>query len=240
MPNALILTAAGSSTRMGDGVKKEYRTVSESADGLISVLSSALYPFLSTGLFSCILITIPPGGEAGARRVLSEDRRIGPLIDRAGIDLRFAEGGSTRQASVRNGLEALEQRSKEAGDRAHSVDTVLIHDGARPWVSPSCIRAVLECVALHGAAVPAVPSVDTQKETDDQGRIVRHLDRSRVVCVQTPQGFGFRKLLEAHRKAAGDGREYTDDTEIWGRYAGDVYVCAGDRENRKITFRGDI
>jgi 2-C-methyl-D-erythritol 4-phosphate cytidylyltransferase len=95
-------------------------------------------------------------------------------------------------------------------------------------------------VADHGAAVPAIAAVDTQKETDASGRIVRHLDRSRVVAVQTPQGFRFSDLLDAHRRASGDGVAYTDDTEIWGRYVGDVYVCTGDRDNKKITFQEDL
>jgi len=58
--------------------------------------------------------------------------------------------------------------------------------------------------------------------------------------VQTPQGFRLNELLEAHGKAANDGRAYTDDTEIWGRYAGEVHVCPGDRNNRKITWKGDL
>ncbi len=58
--------------------------------------------------------------------------------------------------------------------------------------------------------------------------------------MQTPQGFRLNELLEAHGKAANDGRAYTDDTEIWGRYAGEVHVCPGDRNNRKITWKGDL
>lgn len=237
MRRALILTAAGSSTRMGGPVKKEYLTIAENEAGRISVLSSALHAFLSTKLFSDIIITVPSSGEAEARRVLAEDRRIAPLLEASGITLYFAEGGRTRQESVRAGIELLAARwINEAG----AGDIVLIHDGARPWISKAAIRRVIETTELRGAAVPGIPSVDTQKEIDSDGRIVRHLDRSRIMSVQTPQGFRFDAIRSAHAKAADDGCSYTDDTEIWGRYAGDVYVCEGDRENRKITYQGDL
>jgi 4-diphosphocytidyl-2-methyl-D-erithritol synthase len=238
MNRALILTAAGSSTRMGGPVKKEYLIIAENEAGRISVLSSALHAFLSTKLFSDIIITVPSNGETEARRVIAEDRRIAPLLEADGITLFFAEGGRTRQESVRAGIELLAVRWKN-GDRAGD-DIVLIHDGARPWISETTIKRVIETTILHGAAVPGIPSVDTQKEIDEAGRIIRHLDRSRVMSVQTPQGFRFDEIRDAHAKAADDGHEYTDDTEIWGRYAGDVYVCPGDRENRKITYQGDL
>jgi len=233
MANALVLTAAGNSTRMGGEVKKEYLEL----DGNVTVLSSALHAFLATGKFKYILITVPAGGEAEARCVLSRDSRIAALLDAAGITLRFAEGGKSRQESVRNGIEAL---ARLTADEAAPPDIVLIHDGARPWVTADTIGAVLDGTASYGASVPAIPSVDTQKEIDGTGKIIRHLERDRIVSVQTPQGFRLNELLEAHGKAANDGRAYTDDTEIWGRYAGEVHVCPGDRNNRKITWKGDL
>ena len=81
---------------------------------------------------------------------------------------------------------------------------------------------------------------DTQKEIDDEGFIVRHLVRSNLVAVQTPQCFKFKELLEAHGRAATDGREYTDDTEIWGEYSGRVRVTKGDVNNIKITYPSDL
>lgn len=237
MTHALVLTAAGGSSRMGDAGKKEYLTISETPEGRISVLSSALFAFLETRLFSIVLITIPAGDEAKARSILSEDRRIKPLLDETGCRLSFTEGGASRQDSVRRGLESI---AIGASADKRTPATVMIHDAARPWISSDLVRSVLSTVLSHGAAVPAIPAVDTQKETDDTGRIIRHLDRSRVMAVQTPQGFRFTELLDAHRKAANDGHLYTDDTEIWGRYSGDVYICPGDRANRKVTFKEDL
>lgn len=236
---ALIVTAAGSSARMGGSVKKEYLTIDENGVDTISVLSSALHAFLSTGLFSDILITVPAGGEDAAHNLLERDGRIDALVcAHHARPIVFAEGGPTRQESVRNGLERL---ASVISDEGRSLpDIVLVHDGARPWVTETLIRDVVRCAELHGASVPGFNPVDTQKEVDDTGKIIRHLDRSKIVSVQTPQGFRFATLLEAHRSAASDGRAYTDDTEIWGRYAGDVFVCEGDRENKKITFMDDL
>jgi 2-C-methyl-D-erythritol 4-phosphate cytidylyltransferase len=237
MSNALVLTAAGNSTRMGGDVKKEYRTMESPCQGRVTVLSSSLYTFLVTKFFGYIILTVPRGGEDEARRVLAEDPRIARLLEESGARLICAEGGKTRQESVRNGLVMLARISIAENK---TPDLVLIHDGARPWVSAETIKTVIEATILHQATVPAVDSVDTQKEIDSTGRVVRHLDRKMIVSVQTPQGFMFRQLLDAHAKAGNDGHTYTDDAEIWGRYAGDVYVCPGDRNNKKITFPGDL
>src|SRR5574344_409190 len=85
--------------------------------------------------------------------------------------------------------------------------------------------------------------VDTQKEIDGSGTIVRHLVRSQLASVQTPQVFSFKPLLEAHRKAVSTKKKFTDDTEIWDEYAsknGRVHVVAGDAANKKITYPADL
>ena len=237
MTHTLVLTAAGYSSRMEITGKKEYLPLSDNGERTISVLSSSLHAFLETRLFSLVMITVPPGGESHARRVIDADTRIAPLLDEASCRLLFTEGGSTRQDSVRHGLESLFLHSTIGRG---SPATVLIHDAARPWVSKELINAVLSATLEHGAAVPALPAIDTQKEIDDTGCIIRHLDRSRIVSVQTPQGFLFQELLEAHRLAAQDSIRCTDDAEIWGLYVGNVFTCPGERINKKITYREDI
>ena len=237
MTHTLVLTAAGHSSRMEITGKKEYLTMSESSDGSVSVLSASLYPFLETRLFSYVVITVPAQGASHAREVLFKDTRIAPLLEETGCKIHFAEGGTTRQDSVRQGLESLFMLSSISRG---SPATVLIHDAARPWITPELIHNVISKTLEHGAAVPALGAVDTQKEINENGRIIRHLTRSRIVSVQTPQGFLFQELLEAHRMASQDKLSCTDDAEVWGHYIGDVYTCPGDRNNRKITFKEDI
>lgn len=237
MNHTLVITAAGHSSRMAISGKKEYLALCENDNGLVSVLSSSLHAFLETKLFSFIIITLPTDGEKTAIEVLSKDTRIKPLLDKTGCQLFFTEGGGTRQDSVRLGLEALNKRTCTGPSLPA---TVLIHDAARPWVTGQLIHDVLSTTLEHGAAIPAIPAVDTQKEVDKDGRILRHLNRSKIFSVQTPQGFLFSELLEAHRKALKEGMQCTDDAEIWGQYVGDVFTCRGNRSNRKITFQEDI
>jgi len=220
--SAALITAAGSSSRMGGRRKKEYLPL----DGK-PVLLHSLEAFEKTGLFSLYAVTVPAGGEEEARHILAPWLRD-PARAAA---TRIVAGGDSRQKSVYNGLAVLE---------ADSPDIVLIHDGARPWVSPGLIEAVHRAAAAHGACLPLVPSVDALKTTDENGLITGHPERSSTSGAQTPQGFRYRDILSAHRKALGDGREYVDDTEIYDAYAGRVHSVPGSGTNKKITYPEDL
>ena len=213
---AVIITAAGSSTRMGGGIKKEYLPF---ADG--TVLSTCIKSFLSVLDNPEIIITIPAGGTKEAEKAV------------AGYKVLFVEGSDTRQKSVFNALEFIKQKS-------FNPDYVLIHDGARPFITPELISDVLNNTQKYEAAVPGITPTDTIKGLDENGFIVTHLVRKNLTAVQTPQGFEFNRLYEAHKKAAGDNHDYTDDSEIWGKYCGPVKLVAGDNKNIKITYPGDL
>jgi len=217
---AIIITAAGSSTRMGGSTKKEYLPFK---DG--TVLSGCANTFLNVCSKSFnitdFIITYANGGLEDCKKALP------------GIDLdkiTFVAGAETRQKSVYNALQAVK----------NNPDIVLIHDGARPFITESVILSAITAAFEYGASVPGVTPTDTQKEIDEKGFIVRHLQRSHLTAVQTPQCFEYTKLLEAHRKAIADNKEYTDDTEIWGVYCGSVKVVDGDINNIKITYPADL
>ena len=149
----------------------------------------------------------------------------------------FTAGADTRQTSVFKALAKLgELKEKKEAD----FNFVLIHDGARPWVSPELIKRVSDEVSKREAVIPGYQAVDTQKIADTSGKITQHLKRSSVYSVQTPQGFDFEKILAAHKQALENGKEYTDDSEIYGEFAGDVFICTGEVSNKKITFKEDI
>ena len=224
---ALIIAAAGSSSRMGGSVKKQYLPLRKG-----TVLSEAVKPFLSALHCSVLAVTVP-AGENGqeARNALAADPECMMLL--GDTPLLFVCGGATRQASVKNALEAIASSGPQP-------DIVLIHDAARPFVTPQIIRDAACAASEYGAAVPAVQPVDTQKETDGSGYITRHLKRDMLAAVQTPQAFRFAPLLDAHRKAELDGNIYTDDTEIYSRYEGSVKITGGDICNKKITFSSDM
>ena len=220
---AVVITAAGSSTRMGGSVKKEYLPL-----GNGTVLSACIKAFedASTNTehpfeISSLIITIPKNGIEQAVAAVTPYNPI------------FIEGGDTRQKSVFNALEQI----KNTGTLP---DYVLIHDGARPFVTPQLITRVLQTAYEFQASVPGVTPTDTIKGIDENGFIVSHLVRSSLTAVQTPQCFVFSKLYDAHKKAAGDYYAYTDDSEIWGRYCGNVKLVPGETKNIKITYPGDL
>ena len=215
---AIIITAAGSSTRIGGGVKKEYLPYKDGT--VLSVCADTFLNACKEFEITDFIVTCPVGGVEQCREAL------GAFADRTLI----VEGSDTRQKSVYNGLLAVKGQP----------DIVLIHDGARPFASREVIMEALEAALEYGASVPGVTPTDTQKEIDADGFIVRHLTRSSLAAVQTPQCFRFKELLEAHGRAAADGREYTDDTEIWGQYCGPVRVTRGDINNIKITYPSDL
>ena len=216
----LIIVAGGMSTRMGNGIKKELADLNGEP-----VLCRTLRPFFETELFSMTVIVLPPP------RIDQTKTLIASCLPSVMEDtVIYAPGGKTRQESVYNGLRELPSSSR----------TVLIHDGARPWITKDVILRVYEKTVQTGAAVPVVPSVNALKEIDSDGRVIRNLDRSIVVGAQTPQGFAFKDILSAHRKAAGDGRVYRDDAEVFSAYAGEVFTVPGDIRNKKITYREDL
>jgi 2-C-methyl-D-erythritol 4-phosphate cytidylyltransferase len=215
---AAVVTAAGASRRMGEGEKKEYRTLSGTP-----VLAFAALPFIRSGLFSRFVITVPKGDVNRARSLLSPHLDVGSVT--------FVEGGPTRQQSVFLALQSLEEDPPAL---------VLIHDGARPWVSAALIERVLRVAESDDACVPLVEAFEAVKEVDGGGRIIRHLPRNGVRNAQTPQGFAFGRLLAAYRRADREGVRCVDDAEIFDMYEGRVASVEGEAANRKITFPEDM
>jgi 2-C-methyl-D-erythritol 4-phosphate cytidylyltransferase/2-C-methyl-D-erythritol 2,4-cyclodiphosphate synthase len=157
------------------------------------------------------------------------------LFADATAGLRFrapVHGGATRQASVRAGLEALSELRPEI---------VLIHDAARPFASPGLIARAIEAVQRTGAAVPAAPVTDTIKQVDARGNVAATPDRAGLRIAQTPQAFAYDAILDAHRRAAKEGRDdFTDDAAL-AEWAGlTVATFEGDALNMKLTTPEDF
>jgi 2-C-methyl-D-erythritol 4-phosphate cytidylyltransferase/2-C-methyl-D-erythritol 2,4-cyclodiphosphate synthase len=222
----VVLTAAGRSTRFGPSKKELARL------GPGSVLDSALSPFLQLEDLGFIVITAPAESLAKMRVSLSRES-----LELLGPRLAIVAGGPSRRDSVRLGLESL---AGLAGGGMKEEDLVLVHDGARPWLDLALIERVVEAADRHGAALPLVPLTDTPKLKGGSGLVEGHPARSSLGGAQTPQGFRFQALLECHRRAAAEGRECTDDAELWAAYGGQVAWVEGDVENRKITYASDM
>jgi 2-C-methyl-D-erythritol 4-phosphate cytidylyltransferase len=135
-------------------------------------------------------------------------------------------GGERRQDSVRAGLKTL-----------NPCDLVAIHDGARPLIDIEVIEAGLAAAAEVGAAVPALPVVDTLKDVDSRQLIERTVPRQRLWAAQTPQIFRYDLLLEAHERVHED---VTDDASMLEQLGYPVKVYPGSPRNIKVTSQGDL
>lgn len=140
-------------------------------------------------------------------------------------------GGETRQDSVRHGLEHLEAKLPPL-----EGSYILVHDAARCLVSPELVRRCLQVATLHQAVTCAVPVVDSIKQVGADGRVVKSLDRTTLVAVQTPQVFRYELLANAHRRGSSGA---TDDASLVEE-SHPVWVVPGERSNIKITTPEDF
>lgn len=207
-----LIVAAGESRRMGGEIPKQYQML-----GQKSLLRRSVEAFLQHPGISGVKVVINPTHQ-GFYDVQLQDVPVLPP----------AMGGTTRQESVRNGLLSL-------GDI--NPDYVLVHDAARPNVSPEVIGRVLDALENSPAVIPALPVIDTLKHVEE-GAVVGTIERKKLFRAQTPQGFHFRALLEAHKQA--ESGEYTDDASVAENAGIAVSTVTGSEHNYKITTGEDM
>lgn len=162
-----------------------------------------------------IIITANPMIIETLRTFFTDNRKV-----------KIVTGGTTRQQSVYNGL------------IAERCDYVLIHDGARPMISQAIIQNAIETVKLKKALTVMTKTIDTIKEVDETGKILRTIDRTRLYNTQTPQAFEYNLIKEVHEKLK--GQNFTDDAGMAEHLGIDVYMIDGDYKNIKITTQNDI
>ena len=154
-----------------------------------------------------------------------------PWIFQCDVDrLMVSVGGASRTESVRNGLEDLPDEAA----------IVLVHDAARPLVGDATIDRVVESARAGVSAIAALPVVDTLKEVDSEGRIVRTIDRDRLWRAQTPQGFPREVIVRAHRDAHANRLTATDDAALCELIGEPVHVVRGSERALKITEDADF
>jgi 2-C-methyl-D-erythritol 4-phosphate cytidylyltransferase len=217
MDLAVILAGAGVGRRMeGPGPKALL-----DLDGK-SLLERAALPFLRHGSVFEIVAVVPEAQLSVAREALGRVPRERVLGARA------VAGGATRRESVRIGLDAI----------APGAAYVAVHDVARPLVTTALIDRVLAAARIHGAAIPAIPFVDSVKEVDAE-RVVRSVPRDRLRGAQTPQIFSRAILLRAHTQVQ-ESTDATDDAALVEALGFAVAVVSGDSSNLKITEPSDL
>lgn len=213
---AAVVVAAGRGTRSGLDYPKQYKAMGGSP-----MVRESLRVFTGHPEVDFVLPVIHPDDTARFAAA-AEGLHVAPPV----------AGAATRQGSVRAGLEAL-------AEQAPAI--VLVHDAARPFTSHALVSRAIAAAAAHGAAIPALPVTDTVKLVDDDGRVTATLDRAHMRTVQTPQAFAYPALLDAHRRAAAEGREDFPDDAALVEWAGfKVSVFEGERGNMKMTTADDF
>ena len=216
MPSmAVLVPAGGLGTRLGGHTPKQFLQV-----GGATILARTLTHFVRHPGVRAIVVAAPAEHLARTRRLVARSGRH---------PVEVVAGGATRQESVWQALQAV------PGD----VDVVLVHDAVRPFIDRRLIDAVVAAAVAHGAAIGALPIVETVKRVRD-AVVETTLDRSGLWAVQTPQAFRAALLREAHDKARREGVVATDDAMLVEWLGQPVRVVPGLAGNVKITTPEDL
>jgi 2-C-methyl-D-erythritol 4-phosphate cytidylyltransferase / 2-C-methyl-D-erythritol 2,4-cyclodiphosphate synthase len=211
-----LIMAAGRGQRVGGALPKQYLHIKGR-----SILSQAISAFLNHPDVDAVRVVIGVNDEGFYTQAISSFnglKLLPPIV-----------GGAERSVSVRLGLESLED---------FLPDNVLIHDGARPFVSQELISKVVQTLKHHKGVIPGVAVVDTLKRAP-QKAIEATIDRRDIYQAQTPQGFDYSTILAAHQKLQ-HVPNLTDDASLLEYLAIPVQIVEGETKNRKITTSEDI
>ena len=211
---AALILAAGQGSRAGTDIPKQFRQIGGKA-----VLAHSVEAFARHPAVGAVYLVIGSGQQETVRTMIG-DGQVTAII----------QGADSRRGSVRAGLEAIAATG--------GADRVLIHDAARPFLSPSMIDQLLAALEQAPGAFPALPVADTLVKSTGNiaGDIV---DRSGLYRVQTPQAFHFESIIRAHR-AWDSSREATDDAQMLREAGHDVLMVPGDERLEKLTYPQDF
>jgi 2-C-methyl-D-erythritol 4-phosphate cytidylyltransferase len=215
---AAVIPAAGKGSRIGFKTPKTFIDL----EGM-PILARMIAVFAASRRIGLIQPVLPRTHIAAFRRRIQGRFRWGACLP-------AVAGGRERQDSVAAGLRSLPDE----------VEYVVIHDGARPFVTLALVHRVLEEARRHGAALAAVPIQDTVKRVSSDLFLEGTVDRHRLWLAQTPQAFHLPLLREAHLRARAAGLAATDDAALVEAMGHPVRVVPGSPLNLKITTREDL
>lgn len=214
--NSVIILAGGKGKRMGSKVSKQFILVKNKP-----ILYYTINQFINNKLIDKIILVLPKDEMDYCKNEVLEKYSLK-------VDC-IIEGGLERQDSVYNGLKAAE-----------GSDIVLIHDGARPFVSKEIIENGIKYAINHGAAAPGVVPKDTIKVRDENSFSKETLKREELIAIQTPQVFKYELIKECHSRIKQERIAVTDDTMVVEKFNNKVYLYEGDYKNIKITTPEDL
>lgn len=217
MPVTAVVVSAGASRRMGSKTNKTLLSA-----GGKPVIIRALKAFENCTSVDDIILVVRKKETGKFRRILNK-YGLKKMRDIVG-------GGKRRRDSVFNGL-------KRCGSR---TEIVLIHDGARPFISREIIEESILSARKYGSGITAVPVIDTVKEADGNMIVKRTLPRKTLWAMQTPQTFKYKAIMDAYKKIENTNRDFTDDAEVLEDSGKKVKLIMGDYGNIKITTQFDL
>ena len=217
MISAIIL-AGGKGKRMGSAISKQFIDIKGKP-----IIYYTLKKFSENKKIDNIIVVLPEDEvKYFKENILKKyELRINKIVI----------GGKERQDSVYNALKSLKNSS---------TDIVLIHDGARPFISERIINEGIKFAEIYGAAAPGVMPKDTIKVKNEKNFSVDTPNRANLVSIQTPQVFKFDEILECHEKRRYNGEMVTDDTMVVEKYGYSVYLYDGEYTNIKVTTPEDL
>ena len=215
--NGVVIVAAGTGSRMNMGINKQFIKLEGK-----EIIAYTIEKFYNNSNIEDIVVVVKEDESEFFKK---------EILDKYNFkNIKIAYGGKERQDSVYNGLKSLDKK----------CDIVLIHDGARPFVSDKIIYNCIEEVKEHKAIVVGVPVKDTIKVIDNDKNIVDTPNRSVLWAVQTPQTFDYNILIDAYKDAFKSGFYGTDDAMLVERIGYKVKMVEGSYNNIKITTKEDL
>ncbi|EKE99155.1 MULTISPECIES: 2-C-methyl-D-erythritol 4-phosphate cytidylyltransferase [unclassified Tolypothrix] len=213
----LLIPAAGLGKRMGSDRNKLLLTVRSQP-----IIAWTLKAAEAASSISWIGIISQPTDWDDLKAILADLKLNKPV--------ELIAGGSTRQESVYNGLQALPEAAEQ----------VLIHDGARCLATPDLLNACAEAIRHCPGLIAAIPVKDTIKVVGENGIIQSTPDRSQLWAAQTPQGFDVKLLKQCHAEGVRQGWEVTDDAALFEKCGIEVRIVQGEETNLKVTTPQDL
>ncbi|MFT8314823.1 MAG: 2-C-methyl-D-erythritol 4-phosphate cytidylyltransferase [Clostridium sp.] len=215
--NCAIIVAAGKGTRMGKGINKLFLKIKDKP-----LLAYTLEAFEKNKYIDSIILVSAKNEVEYCRSEIVLKYSISKVK-------KIVCGGENRQQSVLNGLKATKE-----------CDIVLIHDGARPFVSHKIICDGIKYASIYGACACGVKPKDTIKVKNDVGFSDYTLDRNKLFCVQTPQSFKRDIIINAHKDIINKDISVTDDTMVVEICGYNVFLYEGSYTNIKMTTPDDL
>lgn len=214
--NSAVILSGGRGKRMGSSLSKQFILINEKP-----MLYYTIKKFRENKLIDEIILVLPKDEIEYCKKEVLEKYNI--FVD------KIVEGGGERQDSVFNGLNAID-----------NGDIVLIHDGARPFVTDKIIEDGIKGAKKFKAAAPGVMPKDTIKIKNKDNLSKETLNREELVAVQTPQVFDYNLILECHKKIKENNIKVTDDTMVVETFGNKVFLYEGSYTNIKITTPEDL